>query len=261
MNASAPGRVSALETAEAAVIESISDAVVVASCVVLTVVGTGVWSFGLHYNDALTASLGSALVTMGVLGYALRKVIARETRNRLLAFTDALTGLANRRRFDQCLEREWTRAAASGRPLALALVDVDHFKTLNDRHGHPAGDACLREIAAALCRVVRTSDLVARYGGEEFAVLFSGLGEASLLAAADRLRLGVLARGICRDDTRLGLVTVSIGAASHVPAIGVSPATLVGAADAALYEAKRQGRNRTVARPRGRTLRLVAAAA
>lgn len=181
---------------------------------------------------------------------------------RRIATTDGLTDVANRRRFDESLEREWRRARRSGDPLALLMIDIDHFKLFNDRYGHPAGDACLRSVAQALVGAsLRPADLVARYGGEEFVVLLPKTPRAG----AEHLAHGVLdaveALGIAHEASLTArLVTVSVGVACYdddsecwVPPSAdsrfsddlrarCSPIDLVQAADKALYSAKNAGR-------------------
>ena len=147
------------------------------------------------------------------------------------AATDGLTGIANRRAFDDALAREVSRAARTGDPLSLVLLDIDHFKRLNDTLGHQAGDEALRAVAGDLAQAVRLSDTVARYGGEEFAVLLPGLGAEDALATAERLRGG--------GDG----VTLSAGVAAYPDDAG-DALSLVDAADRALYAAKRAGRDR-----------------
>lgn len=162
-----------------------------------------------------------------------------------LSLTDALTGIANRRHFDDMLAQEWQRAQRIGSPLALAVLDVDWFKPYNDHYGHPAGDACLRQIAQTLAATVsRSSDLVARYGGEEFVFLAPMTDHAGAQAMARKVVQAVDALALLHEYSPLGHVTVSVGVASLAPAPDSTAQTLLQRADAALYEAKRQGRNR-----------------
>lgn len=173
----------------------------------------------------------------------------RELNNQLeaMSLTDALTGIANRRRFDQVLEQEWGHARRSGELLALAVVDVDWFKRYNDHYGHPAGDACLREIAQSLATTVnRSTDLVARYGGEEFVFLAPMTDLAGVRGMANKLLQAVEALALPHELSPLGRVSVSIGIAAAVPGQEASADALVARADAALYEAKKQGRNQVV---------------
>ncbi len=161
-----------------------------------------------------------------------------------LSSTDALTGITNRRGFDEALEAEWRRAKRNGHSLALAMIDVDHFKSYNDCYGHPAGDQCLRAVAGVIEKFGRrTGDLAARYGGEEFTLLAPVTDTAEALA---------LAKEICRELEQLamphgqspyGVITISIGVAALVPADDNDPGMLVRAADQALYRAKQAGRN------------------
>jgi len=162
-----------------------------------------------------------------------------------LATTDALTGLANRRLFEESLKADWARALRSGDSLALLTIDVDHFKSYNDRFGHPAGDICLRAIAQAiLAQEHRFTDLLARYGGEEFLFLLPGasLEDAARMAETIRSRVESL-HGRPERATHCP-VSVSIGCAALIPARGLFPDTLIAASDEALYRAKRKGRNR-----------------
>jgi diguanylate cyclase (GGDEF)-like protein len=173
-----------------------------------------------------------------------------EANHRLAALsaTDALTGLANRRRFDEAWEAEWQRAARQGLPLAVAMLDVDDFKAYNDALGHQAGDSCLQRVAQVLRTATqRSGELAARYGGEEFVVILPGLGAGDAGALADRIRQIVQELGIAHLQGRAArVVTVSVGVAAGVPRPGAPTRALVEAADAALYEAKRAGRNRVV---------------
>lgn len=179
------------------------------------------------------------------------RLSARETALRTanvrlgrLAQQDALTGLANRGSFDAQLVAEHQHARQSGEPLAVILIDVDHFKAFNDQYGHVAGDACLREVAGAIEKMVRGSDFAARYGGEEFVVLGRGMNAEAAIAAAERMRAAVRALGVPHERSPHRCVTISIGVASTVPTDDQLPERLVEEADVALYAAKKQGRDR-----------------
>jgi len=154
-----------------------------------------------------------------------------------MAETDGLTGVANRRTFEVTLELEVTRAFRNGDRLSLIMGDIDHFKKLNDNHGHQTGDDVLRTVAAALRGVSRDFDTVARYGGEEFAVILPNCAEDQALAAAERLRMSVASAATVVP------VTISVGVATY-PVHASGGTSLVQAADQALYESKRGGRNR-----------------
>jgi diguanylate cyclase (GGDEF)-like protein len=170
------------------------------------------------------------------------------------ARTDSLTGLANRRHFDEVLDLECRRAAREELPLSLLLLDVDRFKLFNDHYGHRAGDDCLRAVAAAVQGAIRRpADLAARYGGEEVAVILPNTEASGALHMAERVREAVQALGLVHEaNPESGVVTASIGCATVIPRPGLcgeqSP-MLVQEADQALYEAKRLGRNRSVAAP------------
>jgi diguanylate cyclase (GGDEF)-like protein/PAS domain S-box-containing protein len=163
-----------------------------------------------------------------------------------LSTTDALTEVGNRRQFDQTLTAEWTRAARRGEPVALLMIDIDHFKEYNDHYGHPAGDACLRQVARMVGQATRRGgELVARYGGEEFALLLPGADLEDARRAAERCAQIVGDAKIeHRASATSAWLTISIGVASQVAAAGVACTALVEIADAALYRAKRCGRAR-----------------
>jgi len=165
-----------------------------------------------------------------------------------LALTDSLTGLANRRSFDETLDREWKRTLREGSQISLLLLDLDRFKEFNDHYGHQVGDDCLRAIAAAVREAVRATDIPARYGGEEIAVILPSTDLAGALGAAEKVRLAVQALQITHggDPEGGGWVTVSVGVATALSRIGGTmrmPESLLLAADNALYKAKREGRN------------------
>jgi diguanylate cyclase (GGDEF)-like protein/PAS domain S-box-containing protein len=163
-----------------------------------------------------------------------------------LSTTDALTQVGNRRLFDQTLKAEWQRAARRAGPIALLMIDVDHFKEYNDHYGHPAGDEVLRQIARLVGDSVRRGgELVARYGGEEFVLLLPGADLEAARVVAERCWQSVADAKIeHRASASAAWVGVSIGVASHVASSGVDCNTLVETADAALYRAKRCGRGR-----------------
>lgn len=160
-----------------------------------------------------------------------------------LSITDALTGLANRRRLEEVLDAHWRRARRARRPLALAMVDIDHFKLYNDYYGHAAGDRALQRIATLLKENIRETDLVARFGGEEFAVVMPDTDLAEASQVAQRLHSAVMRLAEPHELVNEGIVTVSIGVAALVPEAGTSPDTLFELADVELYRAKRKGRN------------------
>jgi diguanylate cyclase (GGDEF)-like protein len=161
-----------------------------------------------------------------------------------LASTDALTGVLNRRSFDEIAMRELQRALAGGRPLSLLILDVDDFKHVNDRHGHAAGDRVLEAVAARCVQAVRPGDPIGRWGGEEFVVLLPGAGPAEGAIVAERLRVSVRETPVRLDGVEVA-VTVSVGLAS-VRADTDMLARLLGRADAAMYRAKTAGKDRVV---------------
>lgn len=162
---------------------------------------------------------------------------------------DGLTGVANRRSFDETLAREWRRAQRSGRPLSLLLGDVDFFKQFNDACGHQAGDACLQAVARALAREIRRpGDMLARYGGEEFAAILPDTESAGAAMLAEAMRRGIEALAIPHPTSSVApVVTFSIGVATLLPDGGNNAEIVLRHADEALYDAKHGGRNRVVA--------------
>ena len=162
-----------------------------------------------------------------------------------LSYADALTGVGNRRRFDELLEVEWRRATRAGRPLALVLIDIDFFKPFNDTLGHPRGDECLRSVAASLADALpRAGDSVARYGGDEFAVVLPDTDLSGALKVSNLLQTAVSALRIEHSHSPVGrFLTVSCGVASLVPPTDGGPQQLISLADRGLYKAKHAGRN------------------
>lgn len=211
-----------------------------------------------HQSLAIATMVLATLLVMAShsIMHLLQELQAAQERMQEQANTDPVTQIANRRFFDSIFKTEWRRAAREGRHIALLMIDVDHFKRYNDRHGHHAGDQCLQIIAQCIKSVARrASDIVARHGGEEFAVLLpdTTLEDATLLA--ERLRKNVEDQRIPHSDGAIPrIVTISIGVSCCLPtspreiqstpeADLIYPAMLLSAADRALYRAKRNGRN------------------
>jgi diguanylate cyclase (GGDEF)-like protein len=189
------------------------------------------------------AGFGAATIV-----YGLRNVLTHlrnlEERDRLerLSRIDDLTGLPNRRNFDATLQSEWARAQRYGHSLSLLMIDIDHFKLLNDHLGHPEGDKRLRDVAAALAACAsREGDMVARYGGEEFVVILPATTSAQAWHIAEHMRISVYDLALPTPAPG-GQVSISIGVSSS-DACDSDPQALLTSADAALYAAKRSGRN------------------
>ena len=199
----------------------------------------GEWYGQLRVHGAIVLSI---LMVIGVLGY---RVDQANRATWLHALRDGLTGLANRRCFNEAIEREFRRAMRNGRPVSLIMVDIDHFKTFNDQYGHPAGDTCLRAISAAMQGVLRRpGDMAARFGGEEFAILLPETDVAGAVQIVGDMQAAIRRLAIPHEAAPLGVVTLSAGVASWSPGrLTATPVWLVEAADAALYEAKALGRN------------------
>jgi len=204
--------------------------------------------YGQWQKEAL--QIAGAMGALGLIACVLMLVLAREMKKRAamedemarLAMTDGLTGLANRRRFDIVIEKEWQRAMRAQQPIALLMIDADHFKAFNDRYGHQAGDLVLCGIAWSIARHgKRASDCAARYGGEEFALILPGLTLGDAIDLGERIRREI--GSIERDG--MTPTTISVGAACLVPSAHNSMMELINKADTALYAAKSLGRNQT----------------
>ncbi|SDT41506.1 sensor domain-containing diguanylate cyclase [Bradyrhizobium canariense] len=208
------------------------------------------WSSILNLWRKEAIRIGAIMMALVLFMLAVTLFLAREISRRAqaedkleeLATTDALTGLKNRRKFDATMDDEWRRATRQQTPLALLMIDADHFKAYNDTFGHQAGDQVLIGIAICISDSVRRAgDCAARYGGEEFAVLLPGLSSPEALVVAEKIRLKVQQWS---DESEIN--TVSIGIASLTPGATIDWSELVGAADKALYAAKANGRNQSV---------------
>lgn len=203
-------------------------------------------------RTAIVVSLATLALCISLLW--LTWLLCRELRLRRqaekelaqLATTDGLTGVANRRMLDQTLRHEWFRAQRSGEPLSVMMIDADHFKAFNDRHGHQAGDRALRELAkVVVSNVRRPADLVARYGGEEFSVILADTNVAGARQIAEHIRAAV--EQMPKVEGADVAMTVSIGISTWTTASEMTLEQLLFAADKALYQAKEGGRNRVVA--------------
>jgi diguanylate cyclase (GGDEF)-like protein len=200
-------------------------------------------------RNALLVASATGVLCLGILwlsyllGKQLRLRFQAERELAELASTDGLTGLANRRHLDYVMKQEWSRGIRSGKSLSLLMIDVDHFKAFNDRHGHHGGDVALRNVAHTLAASIRRpGDLAARYGGEEFLVVLPETDLQGARVIAEKIRAAIEALPPFAGDRQS--VTVSIGIACQRPASGLKPSQLFDDADKALYQAKRNGRNR-----------------
>ncbi len=172
---------------------------------------------------------------------------AANRKLRQMAFADGLTGIANRRYFDEFLQKEWRRSARLGQAMALIMIDIDHFKDYNDIYGHQDGDDCLKQVAKTLeTTLKRPGDHAVRYGGEEFAVILAeNIDDGGVLQVAESLRTNVFALGLEHSgSSTANVVTISVGAALANTGRDSHPEALINAADKALYRAKKKGRNR-----------------
>jgi len=196
----------------------------------------------IRIGGIMTVLILFVLGTTLFLGREIGRRAQAEDKLEELATTDALTGLKNRRKFDTEIDTEWRRAARAKAPVALLMIDADHFKSYNDNYGHQAGDQVLVGIAICISDSIRRAgDCAARFGGEEFAVLLPGISAADALNVAENIRLKV---EHWSEDPKV--TTVSVGVASMIPSAGQDWTDLIAAADKALYAAKANGRNQTV---------------
>jgi len=198
-----------------------------------------------HERRTRSGSIAGVRTDVTELVHKEQQLAAANAQLAQLSTTDALTGIGNRRHFDERLSNEWNRGARQQMPLALLLVDIDHFKLYNDHYGHVAGDHCLRLVAQTLAGCVRRADeMAARYGGEEFVLLLPGTSLEAARAMAQLCLDGIEALALPHAGScTASALTVSIGVASMLPVAGADPSMLVDAADAALYRAKKEGRN------------------
>jgi len=210
-----------------------------------TLIGSAV-VFSLMANYSLERDQRRRYLLKLVQAHVLKELGDVRSRLQQLSRMDALTGLYNRRHFQDYLQSVWQRAQHDGSDVAILMMDVDHFKKFNDRYGHQAGDACLSKVAEAMRACLREpGDMVARFGGEEFIAVLPHANGAMAHAAAERVRQAVQALQICHADSNAApVVTVSLGVASMAVQPGQIDAALIKSADDALYEAKHGGRNR-----------------
>lgn len=201
------------------------------------------WRRTVAFVGTATALLCLALLWLCLMmGRELRRRLSAERELATLASTDSLTGLANRRSLDRTLRTEWARTQRSGKPLSVLMIDVDHFKAFNERHGHPGGDKALQQVAKVIAGCVRRpADLVARYGGEEFMVVLAETDLNGALIIAETIRNAVEHQPPYGDDATP--VTVSVGVGTHRSRCGLKLEDLLASADLAIYQAKDNGRN------------------
>ena len=194
--------------------------------------------------QALTFLTSIVCLIILSLGLVVMTKERADERNRVLAMQDELTGLTNRRSILGTLEQQLAMARRNGQPLSLLMLDLDHFKRVNDSFGHLAGDAVLRQVAAGIASRLRAQDVAGRYGGEEFLVILPGTTVDGAVQLAEKLRTSIAADRIEIGEGRAISITISVGVCGGVPAAGQRVEDLIGAADQALYQAKENGRDR-----------------
>jgi diguanylate cyclase (GGDEF)-like protein len=206
------------------------------------------WRHRAWIIGSLIAALDATIIALAILfSNQLRRRREAEDELRELARTDGLTGLNNRRTFEELLDEEWRRAQRNGWPLSMLLIDVDSFKGFNDLYGHSAGDDALIAVAHSIAQNVRRpGDTAARFGGEEFAVLLPDTDEAGATSLAEQIRAAVQAHQVRHVASSHHVLTVSMGVATAQGNAIATSRALVNAADGALYEAKDAGRNRVM---------------
>ncbi|TCT04288.1 sensor domain-containing diguanylate cyclase [Aquabacter spiritensis] len=205
------------------------------------------WRRSLAIGAITLVACAAMLILALILHRELQRRAVAEADLAFLSVTDGLTGLANRRRFDEVIQREWRRTGRAGASLALLMIDVDRFKSLNDRHGHSRGDEVLKALARVIDGAIRRpGDLGARYGGEEFAVILPDTDNNAAMGIAETIRARCELLEAAGDGVKLPKFTVSIGVAALRPSPAASLDAMIDAADAALYRAKAEGRSRVV---------------
>jgi diguanylate cyclase (GGDEF)-like protein len=224
----------------------------VASCVEVWLTLNSTARYALGWYLAKAGSLLTSVVVLISLMHEITRLYSEaalaNARLSTLARRDALTGLSNRRHFDEMIVQEFRRARRHERPVTVIMIDVDCFKAFNDLYGHPAGDDCLRRVAAAIRNSLRRpADHAARYGGEEIVVLLPETDPHGACIIAERIREAVVMERIAHAASPHGVVTISAGVATRLPLDDFDTAALLEAADRALYRAKRSGRNRVAA--------------
>ena len=227
------------------------------------------WAFDVGATDFVTKPIHWPILRRRVKnvlekGYLYRELERVNQQLKQHAITDALTGLANRRYFDECLDREWKRSRRDRSPLSLIICDVDYFKAYNDTYGHQAGDQCLQSVAQVLQTKAakRATDIVARYGGEEFAAILPSTSLEGAQQVAERLKNSVQELELPHEGTRRDhkIVTISVGVASTIAEPNIHAPDLLKWADEALYHAKEQGRNAVAAYSDGQITHLTPSA-